>query len=477
MAGTGQFQRRSDGKITTTYEPTSEGCSQLINDFYDGGYGAFYGSFARSAGAPVFDGGLNNTGYSGGFFNPKFGMDVTAAMFTSKAVSSCLSKRAYDWEGMRLVTEYASYGLAEEFLMGPSNTRVFDSTAYPDGTFMGLGAATVPDGQIPNSVKTDYDMIRVPYKELPLPYDYGLGLKALEGKDDTASYKQYIDLIGKNYADLTDKTILRPIAFSGRADKRTQPLVGTQETSLNGLARIFASGTEVASGDNLNNYLPWGGLEGDMAGGYQGQMNSGQGRKLGFADADIDSNGVWTGTNTHVRNNYDAQIEDAEGSVPSLGMFDNLYMNCLTNWEGDYTDKLWVMSPLMWNKLNQLCKANNIYVDSMYTTMSIGGMKTNEGRDVGMALSSYMNLPIMMSGNLTYNYTGKTVDTAVYGDAFLLDLKHVWMCMTSPVEVWTIENPAITRDLKEHTITHMRAELRADKFISSGRLKNVGASA
>ena len=476
MAGTGKFYK-SGGQLFTTYEATSEGCSQLINDFYDGGYAAFYGGFAKSVNGPFFDGGF---GYSGGMFNPKFGMDVTAAMFTSKAVSSCLSKRAYDHEGMRLVTQFAAYGLAGEFTK--DNVKIFNpaggTKVYDDDVFLGLGASTVTDGQIPDSVKMDYDMIRVPYKELPLPYDYGLGLKALEGKDDTSSYKQYIDLIGKNYADLTDKTILRPLAFAGRADKRTQPMRDNQETSLNGLARIFSSGDELKSGDNLNNILPWGGLQGDMAGGYQQQMTDGQGRATGYtshydADGVIDADGA----TLHTRNNYDAQIEDADGSVPALTMFDNLYMNCLTNWEGDYSDKLWVMSPLMWNKLNQLCKANNIYVDSMYTTMSIGGMKTNEGRDVGMALSSYMNIPIMMSGNLTYNYTGKTVDTARYGDAFLLDLKHVWMCMTSPVEVWTIENPAITRDLREHTITHMRAELRADKFISSGRLKNVGASA
>lgn len=460
MAGTGQFYK-SGGQLFTTYEATSEGCSQLINDFYDGGYAAFYGGFAKSAGAPVFDGGF---GYSGGMFNPKFGMDVTAAMFTSKAVSSCLSKRAYDHEGMRLVTQFAAYGLAGEFQKNGS--KIFNGT-YADDTFLGLGASTVADGQIPDSVKMDYDMIRVPYKELPLPYDYGLGLKALEGKDDTASYKQYIDLIGKNYADLTDKTILRPFATA-------QPVYQNQETSLNGLARIISSGTELASGDNAGLVLPWGGINGDMAGGYGGQMSSGQGR---VTNVTYDSSTGIVSANTHVRNNYDAQIEDADGAVPSLGMFDNLYMNCLTNWEGDYSDKLWVMSPLMWNKLNQLCKANNIYVDSMYTTMSIGGMKTNEGRDVGMALSSYMNIPIMMSGNLTYNYAGKTVNTAQYGDAFLLDLKHIWMCMTSPVEVWTIENPAITRDLREHTITHMRAEIRADKFISSGRLKNVGASA
>ena len=457
---TGQFFK-SGGEIFTTYDATSEGCSQLINDFYNGGYAAFYGGFAKSAGYPQFDGGF---GYSGGMFNPKFGMDVTAAMFTSKTVSAALPKRAYDKEGMRLVTQFAAYGLAGEFQK--NGAKLFNGV-YDDDVFLGLGASTVADGKIPDSVKMDYDMIRIPYKELPLPYDYGLGLKALEGKDDTSSYKQYIDLIGQNYSDLMDKTILRPFNLA-------QPKYQGQETSLNGLARIFASGTELAPGDNVNLILPWGGTAGDMAGGYQGQMVSGQGRATGITYND---DGTITASTHDNQNNYDAQVVDADGAVPALGLFDELYMKCMTNWDGNYNNKFWVMAPLMWNKLNQLCKANNIYVNSVYATMSISGMKTPEGRDVGMLLNSYQNIPIIMTGNLAYNYTGKTVDTTKYGDCFLLDGEHIWTCVTSPVEVWTIENPAITRDLREQTITHMRAELRADKFISSGRLKNVGASA
>lgn len=461
---TGKFIK-SGGEIFTTYDATSEGCSQLINDFYNGGFATFYGSFARSAGYPQFDGGF---GYSGGMFNPKFGMDVTAAMFTSKTVSAALPKRAYDKEGMRLVTQFATYGLAGDFVR--NGQKIFDGQ-YADNQFLGLGASTVADGEIPDSVQMDYDMIRIPYKELPLPYDYGLGLKAIEGKDDTSSYKQYIDLIGQNYADLMDKTILRP--FNLAQPYRLTRNGAKQETSLNGLARIISSGTEVAAGDNVELILPWGGLQGDMKGGYQGQMTSGQGRFTGIS-LETDSNVV--DTNNHVQNNYDAQIVDAEGAVPSLGMFDELYMKCMTNWDGKYDQKFWVLSPLLWNKLSQLCKANNIYVNSVYATMSISGMKTPEGRDYGMLLNSYNNLPIIMTGNLAYNYTGKTVDTTKYGDGFLLDGEHIWTCVTSPVEVWTIENPAITRDLREQTITHMRAELRADKFISSGRLKNVGTA-
>lgn len=486
MAGTGQFHVTGGGQLFTTYEPTSEGCSQLINDFYNGGWQAFHSGFARSVGNAVFDGGFGSTG---GMFVPKFGQDVTASMFTSKTIFGALPKRAYDHEGMRLLTRFATYGTAADY----AGTGITGIGSMAPSTFLGLGAATAPDGQLPPGVTMQYDLIRIPYKENPLKFNYGLGLKAMEGKDDTATYKQYIDFIKQNYNDLADKTVLRSIGTQ-------MPKVGNLETTMNGLARIFSSGEELDTSKtgaltNANLILPWGGINGDMAGGYyvdpgdnafnkvgdanarqragSHTMPNGQGRAQGITWSD---DGTVTGY-AHTKNNYDAQIVDAEGSVPALGMFDELYMKCLTNWEGDYSDKCWIMSPLQWNKLNQLCKANNIYVDSMYTTMTMHGMKTNEGRDVGMALNSYMNIPIIMSGNMAFDYAGAVVNTAMYGDTFLLDLKHTWLCMTSPMEVWTIENPAITNDLMEHNVTNMRCEVRADKFITSGRLKNVGASA
>ena len=455
MTTTGQFYK-SGGKLFTTYDATPEGCSMLINDFYDGGYAAFYGSsFARSAGAPGY-GDAN----SFGMFNPKYGMDITAAMFSSKAVTAALGKRAYDHEGLRLAPEMATYGLAGDFV--EAGSKVFTGT-YDDTAFLGIGASTVQDGKIPDSVQMPVDEIRVPYKELPLPYNYGLGLKALEGKDDTSAYKQYIDMIGTNYADLIDKTILRPITVA-------QPVRASRETSLNGLARIFSSSQDLgktygSTSIVANHILPWGTTWGDSS---SYSSSSLAGRRCAADATTAPAN----------RSNYDAQVVDVNGGTLSLATFDKLYMKCMQNWDTASPDgKFWIMSPLMWNKLNMLCKANNIYVNSVYTSVSMGGIKTVEGRDVGMLLNSYNNVPIVMSGNASFDYTSKTISDTRYGDGFLIDGSHAWMCVTSPVEVWSIENPAIMRDLQEHHVTHMRAELRADKFIGSGRITNVAAEA
>jgi hypothetical protein len=446
---TGQFYKSGD-KLFTTYDATPEGCSQLINDFYDGGYTMFYGgAFARSAGAPGY--GDPN---SFGMFNPKFGLDITAAMFSSKAITAALGKRAYDHEGMRLAPEFATYGQGKDFYY--KEARIFDSAL--DEAFLGLGAGTNQDGKIPDSVQLPVDEIRVPYKELPLSYNYGLGLKALEGKDDTSAYKQYIDMISTNYSDLMDKTLMRPLTVA-------QPTLQNRETSLNGLARIFSSSQEFGEQYNgvtvnANMILPWG-TTWDDTGGFSSSGLAGR-RIAADAAAKPDH-----------RSNYDAQVVDLKGGIPSLGNFDLLYTQCMQNWGRETDNKFWIMSPLLWNKLNMLCKANNIYIDSVYTSLSMGGIKTVEGRDVGMLLKSYNNIPIVMSGNASFDYTSKTISSVKYGDGFLIDGNHAWLCVTSPVEVWSIENPAIMRDLKEHHVMNMRAEVRADKFITSGRMTNI----
>ena len=448
---TGQFYKSGD-KLFTTYEPTPEGCSQLINDFYDGGYTMFYsGAFARSVGAPGY--GDPN---AFGMFNPKFGLDITAAMFSSKAITAALGKRAYDHEGMRLSPEFASYGQGKDFYY--KGSRIFYESL--DNSFLGLGAGTNQDGNIQDSVQLPVDEIRIPYKELPLSYNYGLGLKALEGKDDTSAYKQYVDMISTNYADLMDKTLMRPLNVA-------QPTLNSRETSLNGLARVFSSSQELgktygSTQITANYILPWGTTWADSSSSPYSDSSL-AGRRCA-ADAT---------TAPASRSNYDAQVVDLNGGIPTLGSFDMLYTQCMQNWGGETDNKFWIMSPLLWNKLNMLCKANNIYLNSVYTSLSMGGIKTVEGRDVGMLLNSYNNVPIVMSGNASFDYTSKTISSVKYGDGFLIDGKHAWLCVTSPMEVWSIENPAIMRDLKEHHVMNMRAEVRADKFITSGRMTNI----
>ncbi len=462
---TGQFFR-SGSKVYTNFSQTPKGASELINNFYTEGWQ----TFVKSAGAP----GYNISGAEG-MFNPIFGKDLTALMFSSVAVSSAIGKRAYQNEGMRLIPQQATVGTASDFVRNGSaifNTATGGTSTtggYDPNYFLGLGAGTTHDGCIMDSVQMPIDEVRVPYKELPFAYDYGLGLKMLENKDDTSSYNEYIAQLASNYNDLLDKTLLRPLANEqpkvSKMANYTLYNTHDEETGLNSITRVISSGEEMGktykdslkkdvtiTGDHV---CPWGGVNGDL------KMRS-------------DGWDAATSTNNHTRNNYDAQIVDAQGGLLTIGLLDDLHMRCMTGWDSISPDgKFWVMSPMAWNKTSQLKAANNILEGSIYTSISVGGVKTVEGREGGFTLNSYRNLPIVQSGNVAFDYTTRTVDFNSMGDIFLLDTAHLWVSLLSPMQVTSLENIAITRDLREHHVMLMRAELRADKFIGSGRVTNI----
>ena len=179
----GQFVKLGN-KLGTTYSESGDAMFDLIDDFYTGLY-----SFARSAGAATYG--------DNGYFNAIMGKEITAAMFSSDNVFTALGARPYNHEGVRIATELATYGLNDQ------------------GEFVGLGAYTVHDGRVPESVRMPVHEFREPYKELPFSFDYGLGLQALESKDDTIAYKDYIDKMSANYSDFADR-IMIGILFCSR---------------------------------------------------------------------------------------------------------------------------------------------------------------------------------------------------------------------------------------------------------------------
>ena len=59
------------------------------------------------------------------------------------------------------------------------------------------------------------------------------------------------------------------------------------------------------------------------------------------------------------------------------------------------------------------------------------------------------------------------------GDCYLLDLKHIWMSMLTPVQTWNINNPSVTRALQERNVMNARMELRTDKYIGHCKIVNA----
>lgn len=453
MTTSGSFIK-TGSKISTTFDPTAKGLMSLIDTFYEQ-----QSSIAKSAGFVGYGmGSPNNEGY----FNAIMGKEITAGIFSSDNVFTALGARAYDHEGVRIQYEQAAYGMASEMTCDGKNLLGWDAERDAD-YFAGIGAGTNQDGLIPDSVYLPVDDFREPYKEVPFSYDYGLGLQALENKDDTIAYKTYVDRMSTNYSDLIDKTILRPLECygEGKIKEVTNNLYPHQynlygETTLQGISRCIASGNEINKtyhGVTITDasVSPYGGLKGDFAA-YRGKNNE--------------------GGSAHIENNIDGNVIDAEGAVLDISMMRKAYRTASVNWDdsANPNGKMWAMSNVAQDKLGALMQANNILLNTVYAKRDFNGVSTTPGRDAGILLNSFNNIPIIQDGNLNFDYTKKKVSAVKMGDIYLLDLKHIWMSMLTPVEMFSINNPAITRSLKERNVMNSRMEVRIDKFIGQCRI-------
>lgn len=407
---TGKFIQMGT-KFGTTYPERGEAMFDLIDDFYTGMY-----SIAKSAGAATYG--------DNGYFNAIMGKEITAAMFSSDNIFTAIGARPYNHEGVRIALELATYGL--------------DAA----GNFQGIGWDTIQDGNIPESVEMPVNEYRQPYKDLPFSFDYGLGLQAIENKDDTIQYRDYIEKMSANYSDYIDRTLLRPITSK-------QPTKNGIETSLNGLSRCVSSYAEKADletalsvADATSYICPYGGANGD------------------FTARAVSAS------------NLDGQYINAGGAVMSLTDMKKLWRRCSVNWRDSASpnNKAFFMSNVAQDKLAALMLANNVYLDSVYVQKTFNGVKSIPGRDAGILLNSFQNVPIIQDGNINFDYTTKKVSDTKMGEVYLMDLDHIWMSVLTPVEMFTDNNPARTRMLRERNVMSMRAETRIDSFIQHGRL-------
>ena len=392
-------------ELCSTYRPHGSVTKHMIKDFYDDARQRLM----KSAGF---------TGYNTlDVFNAIMGKEIMIGMYACNNIMTAYGARPYDHEGVRI-----AYSLPQKG---------------------GIGATTVRDGRIPDSVKMPVKQVREPYKDLPYAFDYGLGLKALENKDDTIAYQSYIDNMTASYADGIDYDMLRPISTA-------QPTFEGEETTVNGIARLMASSTlvgETVDGTEITGDMvaPWGGVASDL---YD----------VRTADK---------------QNNFDAYV-DANGGVLGLADMNNCYAGCAPYWadQANPNNKIWGMSIVALEKIGSLIDSQNLWLESVYVQRDFNGVKTMPGREVGGILASaYRNVPIIMDGNYNYDLTIDRIGNGM-GQIQCLDLDHQWLSMLTPIEFRSTEDFAITRYLREQCAMTMRAELRADRFLGSGLILN-----
>lgn len=415
-------------KLGTTYPETGEATWDLIEDFYADQF-----KIAKSAGAATY-----STDRGNGYTNAIYGKYITAAMFMTDNTFTALGAKPYQHEGVRIATELASYGLctAEDINRG--------LTGFNIGDFIGIGATTVPDGRVPSSVKMNVGEFREPAKEVPFKFNYGLFLAAVENKDDTQSKQDYVDKMARNYSNEIDETLLRPISMK-------QPSMDGIETSLTGISRVVSSNSEIGRvADGVT-------LTAEMVSPYGGNTPA---------------KGDFYNYRANGPTNLDSQIINLNNTLLSINAMRRLYRDCSVNWADSAApnNKLWLMSNVAQDKLGALMQANQMLLNTVYVQRDFNGVKTIPGRDAGLVLQSFNNIPILQDGNLNFNYQTKKVSNVKFGDVFLLDLDHLWMSLLTPVQMYSVNNPAVTDIFQEVNVLHMRSELRVDSFIGSGKI-------
>lgn len=414
-----------NGKLGTTYPETGMVMDDFLSDFYRGR------GFAKSSGAAIY-----TTEDKNGYFNAIFGKYITSGMFMNDNIFTAIGARPYTTEGVRIALEAASYGTATA-----TEARTLGCT---EGEFVGISATTARDGYVGPSVKMPVNEIREPVQDIVMSFDYGLYLAAVENKDDAIARQPYLDKMAKTYTDLIDKTLAKPMGSF-------QPMIDGQETSITGISRVVSGfneigrtvGTKTITAEDVS---PYGGHTTDKGDFYP-----------------IRSAG---------ESNMDANIIDAKGATLSMKHMDRVYRSTMVNWadSGNPNNKVWFMSNIALDVLSGIAVANQRLLDTVFTQRDFNGVKTVPGRDAGLTLNGYKNIPIIQSGNLNFAYDKKKVSTTMMSDIYLMDLDHIWMSVLTPVQLYTADNIAVTRTLNELNVLHSRMDTRIDSFIQHGKI-------
>ena len=396
-----------NGELVSTYPTSPRMMKYLVNDFYNDLYRLYKADgFTRYGTA--------------GVFNAIMGKEIFAGMFASNTMFTAIGARPYNREGVRIAYRLAQKGH--------------------------IGATTIQDGDVPDSVMMPIKQIREPYKDLPFAFDYGLGLAVLQAHDDTIDKDQYIEMLTDNYVDGLDYDLLRQTQIE-------QDTFNGVETCLNSLSRVVGSSVEV--GETYNGVeitpdmvSPWGGVASDI---YE------------YRDADR-------------INNFCGYVNDTEGTLQLTDM-DKLYSNCAPYWrdQANPNNKIIGLSIVALETIGALMNAQNIWRESVFVQRDFNGVKTMPGRDGGgILLNSYRNIPMFMDGN--YNYDADTDRIGVnLGEIHMVDLDHNYISVLTPTEFRSTDDFAITRQLREKMVVTSRMELRADKFLGSGKIVNKTA--
>lgn len=367
--------------------------------------GFYANAMKKSAGAM----GYNTTGA----VNPIYGQFVSAVVFACDSAYTAHPVKQWDKTGVRVQTSHAKKG--------------------------GLG--TNRGGPLPTPAKPDLQMVLEPYKEIPFTFEYDIGLMNLENKDDTIRWQDFIEIQGRTYSDSLDFDMLRPT-------EDTTPTLKGEEVQIEKLSRIIASYSEI-------------GKEYDTLGsGSKTQITASHVTPYGGTTSSLYA---YRSADNSV---FDAYVDNTPATL-DLADLDKAWSGCAPYWANTASpqNKAWVGSFEAQRRIGGLLSASNRYMESVFTTRDINGVKTVPGRDVGFVTKAYNDIPWISEGNINVNQATQVIPTEpAIGDIYLEDYDHIYFQDLMPVDFRTTDRYEIYDMLTNKAVFMMEGELRSDSW-------------
>ena len=368
-------------------------------------FNGFYQNAMRKSAGPM--------GYSTtGAVNPIYGQFISAVVFACDSAFTAHPVKQWDKTGIRVQTSLAKKG----------------------------GIGTYRGGPLGTPSKPDLAMVLEPYKELPFQFEFDVGLMNLENKDDTIRWQDFIEIQGRTYSDAIDFDMLRPTEVP-------TPTMKGEEIQTEKLSRIIASYDEI--GDSYNT----------LGGGA-----------TTITASDVSPYGGTTSSLYPYRSAgasvFDSYVDNANTTL-DLADLDKAWSGCAPYWANTASpqNKAWVMSFEAQRRIGGLLSASNRYMESVFTTRDINGVKTVPGRDVGFVTKAYNDIPIISEGNLNVNQATQIIpQSPAVGDIFLEDFDHIWYKALMPVDFRTTDRWEIYDMLTNKAVFMMEGELCSDSW-------------
>ena len=369
-------------------------------------FNGFYQNAMRKSAGPM--------GYSTtGAVNPIYGQFISAVVFACDSAYTAHPVKQWDKTGIRVQTSLAKKG----------------------------GIGTYRGGPLGTPAKPDLAMVLEPYKEMPFQFEYDVGLMNLENKDDTIRWQDFIEIQGRTYSDAIDFDMLRPTEVA-------TPTLKGEEIQIEKLSRIIGSYSEIG----------------------QSYDTLGSGASATITASDVSPYGGTTSSLYAYRSAgasaFDAYVDNANTTL-DLSDLDKAWSGCAPYWANTASpqNKGWVISFEGQRRVGGLLSASNRYMESVFTTRDINGVKTVPGRDVGFVTKAYNDIPMISEGNLNVNQETQIIPTSpAIGDIFLEDYDHVWYKALMPVDFRTTDRWEIYDMLTNKAVFMMEGELCSDSW-------------